>query len=235
MNLKLVILFWTDGKENSTRETNVKYSWSELKKLTTYLKSNNVACDNFLFDFSPNKTHHESIHIPFPLGFYLRSKKLNLVIDRFSENDTLFIFDCDTFFTEEDYPKVLDLIKNCNENNLYTFDLAKLDEVVSKNYLDEKIINLKNENWSFAYSGFKSLGPLANGRLGGMGGVFMIKCKILKMLNGFDESYETWGGEDGEITNRFMESRIGIIEPQRHFFPFHLYHLSDYNNPLYYK
>jgi hypothetical protein len=123
MKFNLITLFWTDGKENSTRERNLEYSWSSIKKLTKYLKENNVECDNFLFDFSPSKLQFDSIHIPFSLGVYLRSKKLNLIINSFDKNEVLFIFDCDTFFIDEDFPKIL---LSCNLSSIEFYDVASL-------------------------------------------------------------------------------------------------------------
>ncbi len=39
-SLSLNMKFWDDGQPDSTRIRNVKFSWDELKKFTTYLNNN---------------------------------------------------------------------------------------------------------------------------------------------------------------------------------------------------
>lgn len=233
-SLCLNMKFWDDGQPDSTRVRNVIYCWDQLKKFTSYLKNNGVVAECFLFDFSPNKVIEDSIHIPYPLGEYKKAEKTNIILKQNSKYDYFMMIDCDAFFNEEDYPLFLDLYRSLEENNVVTFDLAKLNDNVSE-YLIEGVFYKNKADWSYAYSGNKSNGPLSS-HIGGLGGVYICYTKILLDLNGFDESYVGWGGEDGEMLGRIWGAGfVNKIKPTKNFAPFHLPHYYDYNNINYTK
>lgn len=231
-SLSINMKFWDDGQPNSTRIRNVKYSWDELKKFTSFLKNRKVNVDCFLFDFSPEKIIDDSIHIPYPLGEYKKAEKTNIILKKNSDYDFFMMIDCDAFFHEEDYTKFFDLFETLEENNVVTFDLAKLDDNVSSYLVDGKF-QIDNANWSYAYSGDKSNGPLRN-HVGGLGGVYICYTKLLLNLGGFDEKFVGWGGEDGEMMDRIWTNGYQTkIKPTKNFAPFHLPHYYDLGNIKY--
>lgn len=228
------MLFWTDGLINSDRDQNVHFTWDKLKKLSNFFTENNIPNDVILYDYSPNRIHQEAIHIPYELNEFKKSKKINQIIKDNSSCDYFFFFDCDVFFDESDHGELLKLIKSSNENQIYTFDLAKLDKSNSKLVLNGANIDKKNMDWNFAYSGKKEKGPLYQLN-GGLGGSFFITRKLLIDGGGFDESIDTWGGEDGHALNSiFVKKLIFNFMAVRHIYPFHLYHETLWSNPKYY-
>lgn len=224
--------FWDDGQVNSTRIRNVFFSWEELKKLTSFLRKKNIKANCTLYDFSPEKIVNDSIHIPYPLGAYKKAEKTNIILKQQIDYDFFMMVDCDAFFYKDDYDKFYELFCQLNNGDVITFDLAKLDDKI-----DDYIINnefyIENANWSYAYSGNRSNGPL-NGYLGGLGGVYICDTNLLINLGGFDEKYIGWGGEDGDMLGRIWVSKIPhTFRPTRNFAPFHLPHFSDWGNRLY--
>lgn len=233
-SISLNMKFWDDGQPDSTRIRNVKYTWEELKKFTTYLQNNGIKADCFLFDFSPEKIIEEATHIPYPLTVYKKAEKTNIILKQNSEYDFFMMWDCDAFFHEEDYPLFLELYKKMEPNYIITFDLAKLNDNVS-DYLIDGVFHKDKADWSYAYSGDRSFGPLRH-HSGGLGGVYICYTQILTDLGGFDEKYVGWGGEDGDMLGRIYEAGFAHkLRPTRHFAPFHLPHFYDWQNINYSK
>lgn len=235
MKFILFQAFWTDGQENCTRTRNAKHTVKKLQKLNSYLKENGIDCEYKLYDFSPEKILKDSIHIPYPLGEYKRSEKLNKIINQNLDSDYIFSFDIDAYFTEEDFDKIKNLMSEVKPKMVYTFDLAKLDTPSTDRIVNDEITNIFDEEWSFAYSGDKSKGPLAGGVKGGLGGVFLCDKDLILEHGGFDEKFVTWGGEDGDLYGKIysnINSRDAISV--RDFYPFHLNHFSDWGNKKYY-
>ena len=231
-SLSINMKFWDDGQPDSTRIRNVKFSWKELKKFTSFLKQNgfNVKCS--LYDFSPDKLMDESIHIPYPLGTYKKAEKTNIILKENKDYDFFMMVDCDAFFHENDYQKFLEIFTELKNGDVVTFDLAKLEDNVSRYIIDDVFI-VENADWSYAYSGNRDNGPL-NGYIGGLGGVYLCDTKLLIELGGFDESYVGWGGEDGDMLSRIWSTeKTHQFKPIRNFVPFHLPHFSDWGNKLY--
>jgi len=234
MKILLFSLFWTDGYVNSTRERNVKYVWLKIKELNDYFINNGINSECKLYDFSPNKLISDSIHIPYELGVYKKSEKLNKILSLNNTYDYIMMFDSDCFFIRKDYDRLVDIIKNLKRNEFVTFDCAKLFESDVDEILKTDNVDLDKTDWWFALSGEKNNGPLANGLKGNLGGVFIIKYEFLIAIGFFDEKFVTWGNEDCEIMTRIYDSRI-IFEqiPIRDIFPFHLPHLIDLDNKNY--
>jgi predicted glycosyltransferase involved in capsule biosynthesis len=231
----LTMKFWTDGQENSTRVRNVKYSWEKLKILNNFLLSNNIDSVAHLYDFSPEKILEESIHIPFELGSYMKSAKTNKIIDLEQECDFMFMFDCDTFFSERDFDFLLGIIKDLESGDFVTFDLAKLEESDTISVIENDFVDY-NYNWSYAYSGNKNNGPLCCGHRGGLGGVYICDLNLLRALGGFNEKYIGWGGEDGDMIDRISSSNFRFRQkPINKIAPFHLSHFYDWSNEKYNK
>jgi hypothetical protein len=228
--------FWDDGKENSTRIKNVNYCWPELKFLTSYLRNNSIDCDCKLYDFSPEQILEESIHISYPAGEYKKAEKTNLILKNNPGYDYIFMFDIDTFFIKEDYEKLLNILKNVDDNEIYTFDLAKLDDDNLDLLYNNGVFDLESVHWNYAYSGDKKNGPLGGGHMGGLGGVYMCDVNLILYNGGFNEKYVGWGGEDGDMLDRIMTSgKPYKIKPTSTFAPFHLPHFSDWGNEKYSK
>ena len=233
-SISLNMKFWDDGQPESTRIRNVNFSWGELKKLTSYLINNGVEAVSSLYDFSPEQIIADSIHIPYPLGEYKKSEKTNIILKDKKDYDFFMVIDCDAFFHEQDYEKVLELIKSLDYGDVCTFDLSKLESNVSEYIIDGKFI-VENADWSYAYSGPKENGPLRH-HTGGLGGVYISDTQLLISLGGFDEKYVGWGAEDGDMMDRIYSSKIPHkIKPTNSFAPFHLPHFSDWGNEKYYK
>jgi predicted glycosyltransferase involved in capsule biosynthesis len=224
--------FWDDGQPESTRIRNVKFSWEKLKKFTSFLIKNGIDAKCTLYDFSPEQIILDSNHIPYPIGVYKKAEKTNIILKEQKEYDFFMMVDCDAFFDDPDYEKFLEIFINLNNGDVVTFDLAKLNDNVNEYIIDNKF-NKEKADWSYAYSGNKSNGPL-NGYIGGLGGVYLCDTKLLLELGGFDESYVGWGGEDGDMLSRIWSTTIHhTFKPIRNFAPFHLPHFSDWGNKLY--
>jgi len=230
--ISLNMVFWDDGKTDSTRIRNVLYTYPQLKKLTQYLKDNGVDAVCNLYDFSPEQKAEECIWIPFPLSEFRKSEKLNIVIKQQSEHSFFCMFDCDCFIDPLDYPRLLEQIKGLNAGDIVTYDLAKLGGDVNE-YIIDGVFHKDNARWSYAYSGKMENGPLC-GSMGGLGGVFICDSKILNEVGGYDEKYKTWGGEDGDLLDRIMISKnYKSINSTRDFAPYHLEHFTDWDNKKY--
>ena len=231
-SISLNMKFWDDGHPDSTRIRNVKFSWNELKKLTNYLKNNGINTESTLYDFSPEQIITDSVHIPYPLGVYKKAEKTNIILKDKKNYDFFMMIDCDAFFYEQDYETLLNLIKGLNKGDVCTFDLAKLEDNVSDYIVDDTFI-ISKANWSYAYSGARENGPLRH-HTGGLGGVYLSDTELLLSLGGFDEKYEGWGGEDGDMMGRIYYTDIPhSIKPTNTFAPFHLPHFSDWSNKHY--
>lgn len=232
----MVMKYWDDGAVNSTRLRNVNYAWPKLKELSEYLSLNGIVCTSKLFDFSPKKNISDSEHIPYPLGEYKKAEKTNIILKKNEEFDFLFMFDTDTFFLKKDFPSILKIFENIKDREIYTFDLAKLEDKNLESLLEKDELDLEKVEWSYAYSGNKNNGPLSNGCIGGLGGVYICDIKLIIENGGFDEKFVGWGGEDGDMLGRIMiSSNPYSIHPQRNFAPFHLPHFVDWNNINYTK
>jgi len=231
-SLSLNMKFWDDGQPDSTRIRNVKFSWDELKKFTSYLNDNGINTNCSLYDFSPEKITTDSIHIPYPLGVYKKAEKTNIILNQQKDYDFFMMVDCDAFFHELDFDKFLEVFKTLINGDVVTFDLAKLNDNVNDYIIDGKF-DINHADWSYAYSGNRTNGPL-NGYIGGLGGVYMCDTNLLIDLGGFDEKYIGWGGEDGDMLSRIWDSKIPhSFKPVRNFAPYHLPHYSDWGNKLY--
>ena len=126
------------------------------------------------------------------------------------------------------------MFRSLKENNVVTFDLAKLNDNVS-DYLIDGEFHIEKADWSYAYSGNRSNGPLHQ-YIGGLGGVYICYTNLLNKLGGFDEKFVGWGGEDGEIMDRiYTNGYSDKIKPIRYFAPFHLPHYCDWGNIKYSK
>jgi len=128
VRILLVMMFWWDGEENSTRLRNVYFAWKELKNLYSFLKTNHIDCVVKIYDFSPDKMLEESNHIPYSLGEFKKSEKINKILANNKDFDFIFMFDGDVFFNKDDYCRVLDTIQQLNRGDIITFDAAKLEE-----------------------------------------------------------------------------------------------------------
>lgn len=230
--ISLNMVFWDDGKPDSTRIRNVEYTFPQLKKLTSYLLDNGVDATCSLYDFSPDRKTEDSTWIPFPLSEFRKSEKLNILIKEKREHKFFCMFDCDCFIDPSDYTKMLEQIKNLSTGDIITYDLAKLGGDVNE-YIIDGIFYREKTRWSYAYSGLMENGPLC-GSMGGLGGVFICDTKLLCDVGGYNESYKTWGGEDGDLLDRIMISKkYKSIYPTRNFAPFHLEHFTDWGNKKY--
>ena len=231
----LTMLFWTDGQSQSTRERNVKFTFPKIIDLTEFLNKNNIECEFKLYDFSPIKVIYDSIHIPYELGDYKRSEKINLILKQNENFDFVFMFDCDTFFNESNFLQILNIINNLEKGDIVTFDAAKLKEEDLDLIFKTGNVDEKTTDWWYAYSGEKKYGPL-NGRAGGLGGVFICDIDLILGNGGFDEKYVGWGGEDGDMLDRIINSKkLNRLTPTRDFAPYHLPHFVDLNNEKYNK
>ena len=229
------MIFWNDGHKDSTRVKNVEFTWPKMKEITQYLKDNGINCDCELYDFSSEKVITDSVHIPYPVGEFKKSEKLNKIINKNLDYDFIMMNDCDMFFLKEDYPKVLEILQTIEYGYLHTFDAAKLGDV-DYNILKDENFNLHTLDYSFAYSGSKSKGPLADGAKGGLGGIYICDIKLITENGGFNENYIGWGGEDGEMMDKiyYSKNKKEII-PHRDFVPFHLSHHQSWNNVNYFN
>lgn len=220
--INFCMAFWTDGQENSTREYNVKLTWNYLKQMIEFLNRNEVMCSAKLFDYSPEKIIDDAIHIPYPLGVYKRSEKLNNIIYSLPDDEYVCLMDCDVFIHRMYWSKLKTLLQDVKYESGYFFNFAKFD-ILQVNNLDEITLNHPH-NLAFA-----------KGNVGGFGGFHITSVKAIKDVGAYDTKFTTWGGEDGHLMDRYYQRflRIGISEEE--ILPFHLPHFSDRSNILYFN
>lgn len=211
----LAMTFWNN--EVSNRIRNVNFTWSELKKLNAYLIKNSVQTNLKLYDFYNTQKLPESIHVPFPSNSFCKSEKLNKIIDD-STDDFFFMFDCDCFFEEKDYPSILNIIQNIKPTERVFFDSAKL----SKEYSEEAIVKGINHEWDWLVC---KKNNNVKPRSGSYGGVYISCMNIIKQAGKYNESFENWG-EDDELGDKVM--KISNNYKHETFYPYHLWHETFY-------
>lgn len=224
ITLSLNMVFWTDGKENSTRERNIKYSIKELDNLCNFL-SNYFNTNYRIWDYSPTQIVKDSIHIPYPLSAFRKSEKINNILANTTE--TLFsIMDSDCFLYRNDYEKLAELILSNGVKSCYTFDVDDIDDKDSIQVIE----NIKQPEQCITTNRFP-------GRAGGLGAFFICNTQVIKDLGGYDEKFTTWGGEDGEVYNRIYYHNDIKKVPSRtdQIRLYHLSHLSDRENINYFN
>lgn len=221
--ITLLSLFWTDGKDPSDRTRNAKFTSAQIRKLLKFLQLRGIDCSILEYDFSPDPVLPYAIHIPYKLGEYKRSEKINKVLkDVYTQ--WLAILDCDCFFLENEYENIAALLKNLKSGSAYTFDLKKLETTQGLSF-ESNSINSELGPWKYAWG---------HNRTGGFGGFFIVEKEVLEKIGGFDETYEVWGGEDGDALDRAQ--RLGIRNESIHNISvMHIPHFCDYGNELYFK
>jgi hypothetical protein len=218
------MIFWTDGQENSTRERNVKLTWDYLKQMVTYLNSKNIPCTANLFDHSPTQIIEDATHDPYPLGVYKRAEKLNKAIYSLPDDDFICLMDCDVFIHKKHWDNLGKLLQNMAYDIGYFFNFAKLESGGEIDDLDVAI----GYNYTLAFT---------KGYTGGFGGFCLNSIKAIKDVGAYDTKFTTWGGEDGDLMDRYNTSRkfrcIGISDEE--ILPYHLPHFEDRENILYFN
>ncbi len=213
--------FWTDGQENSSRERNVHLTWPYLKDMVRYLNSKSVPATANIFDYSPEKIIDDATHIPYPIGTYKRSEKLNGIINTFPEEDNICLMDCDVFIHRTQWDALATLASNVTYEIGFFFNFAKLDDGnIPLDQVDPHGTH-----------------PLVftKGCVGGFGGFHLTSIKSIKDIGFFDEKFTTWGGEDGHLMDRWNYKfiRTGVSEDR--VLPLHLPHFQDRENILYFN
>jgi predicted SAM-dependent methyltransferase len=202
----LNMLFW-DCKDPD-RYNNVHFTWPQLQKFTTYLKNKGINASCNLYDFSETKTIKipEAIHIPTPAGEFKKAWKINRVIEA-NEDSTFFsLFDSDAFFSEEDYPRVHNLLKDFQPNDFFVFNLYDLMSIIGIDFAGATYDPNKFQ--------------LAFRHLGALGGAYIVYTQALVDIGGFDERFICWGGEDEDVSNRLELNGL-----KKHLVEIPLYHL----------
>lgn len=149
------MVFWDDGLENSSRIRNIKYTWPKLKEFTNFLIDNKINAECKLYDFSPEKIIEDSIHFPFKLGEFKKSKKLNIVYNENLDFDYVFQHDSDCFFLKKNYYDLLETIKTITPNTIHTYDLLGLSETETINLIETNEIDLENIDGYYSYTGHR--------------------------------------------------------------------------------
>lgn len=217
----IVTLFWDDGSGKPDRLRNAKFSINNNSKLVEFLNKNGCDVTYKIYDFSPEKLIVNSTHIPFKLGEYKRSEKINIVLNTIN-SDFFSVIDSDCFFYSSNYYDILTLYNTLDIDNVYNFDWRKLNDIESLDFLNNTYT--PTSNWNYA---------MGNDQVGGLGAFFIVPTNKLKQIGGFNEQIITWGGEDGEVLDRLLKitKRICIYDIS----PIHIPHYTDWGNKLYYN
>lgn len=232
--------YWWDGRNDSTRLRNARFTWPRNQRLASYVNSRGLQADAYMYDFSPDQMLDDSIHIPYPLNVYKRSEKINIILNELNNKGYTHIalIDADMFIDIRDYSKLFDNISRHSDKHVFFHDHALLNPgPTAELTCSDKSVDLRSLDYRFAYSGDKSRGPLA-GSKGAFGGFYISPIKMLLDVGGYDETFVGWGGEDQEILNRLISEKklhYRNIVPVRNYFAWHLHHFRDHGNPLYYK
>lgn len=223
--INFCMTFWTDGKENSTRVRNVKLTWTYLKDMVNYLQEKNIPCSANMFDYSPEKIIKDAIHIPYPLGVYKRAEKLNNIIDQYADDEYISLIDCDVFIHKTQWNNLLELISNIQPNTAYFFNWAKISHTINFSSLDD--ISFDNE-YNLAF---------IRGCVGGFGAFSITPVGPIKEVGKYDTKFTTWGGEDGNLMDRYTRCNKYLYKSIAEDFilPIHLPHEEDIGNILYFN
>lgn len=218
--------FWTDGREDDTRLRNVLFTWPYLKNMVEYLNSIGIESSAQLFDYSPEKLIDDAVHIPYPLSAYRRSEKINNILANLVDEDYVSIVDSDVFIHRTQWDALGALIKNMTYNDGYFFNLGKLFDF-NPNVIEAiKLDTHPLPNVHYAY---------IQDQVGGFGAFFLSSVGSIKECGGFDEKYTTWGGEDGEMMDRWNRKFIRNCVRYEQILPLHLPHFEDRENILYFN
>ena len=219
------MIFWTDGQQDSTRERNVKLTWNYLKEMVAYLNEKNILCRAELFDYSPEKIVDDATHIPYPITVYKRAEKLNNIIFSLPDDDYVCLMDCDVFIHRSQWDNLGKLLQSMKYEVGYFFNFAKLRSGSDFSELDAVTLNYPH---NLAFS---------KGYTGGFGGFCLNSVKGIKDVGAYDTKFTTWGGEDGNLMERYNTSGkfacIGVSDEE--VLPFHLPHFEDRENVLYFN
>jgi hypothetical protein len=216
MKISLFTIFWSN--DNEERLKNALFTQKKLKTLTSFIQKNKIDCNFTVFDFSQEKKIQESVHLPYDVTKYDRSKKMNIALKYIKETenpDIVCQFDSDIFITNDNFFNFLDLLKNIKNNQFFIANVLDIQKDsmqfvnFEKNIAEVNKVNVKNRT------------------ITGLGAFFMCHLENLIDVGGFDERFEVWGGEDDDLADRLM--RRGCQRYLCHFNFFHLYHtpLSD--------
>lgn len=217
------MIFWTDGQENSTRERNVKLTWDYLKKMVTYFNQQNIPSTATLYDYSPEKIIEDAVHIPYPLGIYKRAEKLNGIIHQLPDEDYVCLMDCDVFIHRSQWDNLGRLLQSMRYEIGYFFNFAKLES-------DSNFKNLDNVSLQYPHAF-----AFTKGYTGGFGGFHLTSVRAIKDVGSYDEKFTTWGGEDGDLMDRYYTKFIRKGISEKEILPFHLPHFEDRSNILYFN
>jgi hypothetical protein len=217
--------FWTDGKENSTRVRNAKLTWAYLKDMVNYLQKTNIPCSAKIFDYSPEKIIEDAVHIPYPLGVYKRAEKLNAIIELYPNDDYISLIDCDVFIHKTQWYNLLELISNIQPNTAYFFNWAKISHTIKFSSLDD--ISFDDE-YNLAFT---------QGYAGGFGAFSIAPIGPIKEIGKYDTKFTTWGGEDGNLVDRYTRGNKYLYKniAEGFILPIHLPHDEDRENILYFN
>lgn len=194
------ILFWDNG--DSERIENVNYVFNSFK---------NQINDKYilnLFDFSEKIVIKNSIHIPYPKDYFLKSKKINDVL-KFNKQlncDFICLIDSDIFLLDEDFDVLIENLKKLRKDEFYVSDCYDL-------YNKEYVLNgLFNEKKDFISKRSDTT----------LGGFFIVPYNVINEIGGFDERFIVWGGEDDDMNNRLV--KYGLIRKKLTLNTYHLPH-----------
>lgn len=221
-----IMMFWTDGLENSTRERNIRFTWPYLKRMTSYLQNNGISCECRLYDFSPTKLVEDAIHIPYPLGTYNRAEKLKNIIDSLPDDSYICSMDADVFVYKTDWDSLADILNNLQPNvgEFFSWKGMELPGVEKLNFETLEI----DTQCPFGYH-------FTQGHSGTFGAFYIASVTSIKDVGNYNPKYRVWGGEDDELLSRYMKKYTARRGRLIDFFPIHLHHIMDRDNPQYYN
>jgi predicted glycosyltransferase involved in capsule biosynthesis len=226
----IIILYWDTGCP--IRNENTKISWSSTKKMVKNLKEKGLDITCTLFEYGKHFYFEDSIKIDMELGYYERSKKINIALNhQINENIRIVaIMDSDLFFIEEQYDEIYDHIKELesgSDNFFYTYNLLDLNEDERKEVIIDTDINtnkLKDIKSKLIWRHSWGSGTL--------GGFFITPLKPLKSIGGYNENYLTWGVEDDDALTRIKT--VCEWRPKMWTGPYHLFHPKNTKDEKYY-
>lgn len=134
---------------------------------------------------------------------------------RMSEGETCIISDCDTI----PHPQLVEnILKNARPNRVLIGTRKRIQQQFVAALKPEHFVHLEtlvgetkderlsHPEWAKTFNALKDIAPTGSWALC-WGCLFAVPTKLMKDLGGFDERFQSWGGEDEDMAERLVRGK----------------------------